>query len=42
MWVVWNKLALVVVNIWRVNVDDSINQTCPMCGNEVKSILHRF
>ncbi len=42
MWVVWNKLPLVVVNIWRVNVDDSINQTCPMCGNGVQSILHRF
>ncbi len=42
MWIVWNKLELVAVNIWKMNVDDSINQKCPMCGNGVQSILHRF
>ncbi len=40
MWALWNKV--IVVNTWRVKVDNSINQTCSLCSNEKKSTLHRF
>jgi hypothetical protein len=40
MWALWNKA--IVVNTWRAEVDNSINQTCPLCGNEEESILHKF
>ncbi len=40
MWVLWNKA--ITVNTWRVNVDNLINQTCPLCSNEEKSMLHKF
>jgi hypothetical protein len=32
MWALWNKA--IVVNTWKIKVDDSINQTCPLCNNE--------
>jgi hypothetical protein len=40
MWALWNKA--IAINIWRVKVDKSINQTCPLCDNENKSMLHKF
>jgi hypothetical protein len=40
MWALWNKA--IVVNTWRAKVDNLINQTCPLCGNEKESMLHIF
>jgi hypothetical protein len=40
MWALWNKA--IVVNTWKAKVDNSINQTCPLCVNEEESTLHRF
>jgi hypothetical protein len=36
----WNKT--IVINIWKVKVDNSINQTSPLCNNGKKSTLHKF
>jgi len=40
MWALWNKV--IIVNTWKVKVDNSINQICPLWGNEEKSMLHKF
>jgi len=32
MWALWNKA--IIVNTWKAKVDNSINQTCPLCNNE--------
>jgi hypothetical protein len=40
MLTLWNKA--ITINTWRAKVDDSINQTCPLCGNEEESMLHKF
>jgi hypothetical protein len=36
----WNKA--ITINTWKAKVDNSINQTCPLCVNEKKSTLHKF
>jgi hypothetical protein len=40
MWALWNKG--IAVNAWRAKVDNLINQTCPLCGNEEEFTLHKF
>jgi hypothetical protein len=40
MWALWNKP--IAVNTWRAKVDNSINQTCPLCSNGEESMLHKF
>jgi len=40
MWALWNKA--IVVNTWRTKMDNSINQTCPLCSNKKKFTLHKF
>ncbi len=40
MWALWNKA--IVINTWRAKVDNSINQTWPLCDNEKESTLHNF
>jgi hypothetical protein len=40
MWALWNKA--IAINTWRSKVDNSINQTCPLFGNEEESMLHKF
>jgi hypothetical protein len=32
MWALWYKA--IAINTWRAKVANSINQTCPSCGNE--------
>jgi hypothetical protein len=40
MWALWNKA--ITVNTWKAKVNNSINQTCPLCTNGEKSTLHKF
>jgi hypothetical protein len=40
MWALCNKA--IAVNTWKVKVDNSINQTCPLCNNGEESTLHKF
>jgi hypothetical protein len=40
MWALWNKV--IVIKIWKAKVENSINQTCALCGNEKEPTLHKF
>lgn len=40
MWATWNKA--IIVNVWRMKMNGSINQVWLLCEKGDESIIHRF